>query len=96
LIPRLAILGVTIDDTIREVLPPLRFPDGVLVAAQAGSPRYFGDELQQADIIHAVNGHRITSIEALRSELGRPNRPETFVLQIERQGSLRFLVLETN
>jgi serine protease Do len=96
LIPRLAILGVTIDDTIREVLPPLRFPDGVLVAAQAGSPRYFGDELQQADIIHAVNGHRITSIEALRSELGRPNRPETFVVQIERQGSLRFLVLETN
>src|SRR6266446_6421093 len=51
LIPELAILGLTIDDTIRDILPPLRVPDGVLVAAQAGPPRYFGDELHQADII---------------------------------------------
>ena len=96
LIPELAILGLTIDDTIRDILPPLRVPDGVLVAALAGPPRYFGDELQQADIIHAVNGQPVTSVEALRSELGRPNRAGTFVLQVERQGSLRFLVLETN
>ncbi len=96
LVPKLAILGLTIDDRVRQVLSGLRFPDGVLVAAQAGSPPYFGEQPRAGDVIHAVNGRRITSIDTLRSELNRLKQGEPLVLQVEREGSLSFLVLETN
>ena len=39
---------------------------------------------------------RITSIDTLRSELNRLKQGEPLVLQVEREGSLSFLVLETN
>ena len=93
---RLGILGLTIDDIIRRSSPELRLPDGVLVAAQAGSSAYFGDQPHEGDIIHAINGRRINSVEALRSELNRLKQNEPLVLQVERDGSLMFLVLETN
>jgi len=96
LVLKIGILGVTIDDKIRQVLSDLRLPDGVLVAAQAGVPSYFGDQPREGDVIHAVNGHRITSVETLRSELDLVKSEEPLVLQVERQSILMFLVLETN
>jgi serine protease Do len=94
-IPKLGILGLTIDDRIRHFLP-LRYDDGVLVAAFAGPPPYFGDELREGDVIHAVNGRRITTVEMLRAELEGLKGGEPIVLQAERNGSLTFLVLEGN
>jgi serine protease Do len=96
LVARLGILGLAIDDTTSDILPELRLPDGVLVAAQAGSPAYFGDRPHVGDIIHAVNGRRISSVAALRSELNRLKPDEPLVLQVERESALMFLVLETN
>jgi len=96
LVSKIGILGVTIDDKIRQVLSDLRLPDGVLVAAQAGVPSYFGDQPREGDVIHALNGHRITSVETLRSELDLLKSEEPLVLQVERQSILMFLVLETN
>jgi len=94
-IPKLGILGLTIDDKIRQILP-LRYDDGVLVAAFAGPPPYFGDELREGDVIHAVNGRRITTVEMLRAELDNLKGGQPIVLQAERNGSLTFLVLEGN
>src|SRR5262245_28550073 len=96
LVSKLGILGVTIDDNIRQVLSDLRLRDGVLVAAQAGTPSYFGDQPREGDVIHAVNGRHITSVEALRSELDRLKSEEPLVLQVERESILMLLVLETN
>lgn len=95
LISELAILGFTIDDKIRDLLP-LRIDKGVLVAAFAGPPLYFGDQLRQGDVIHAVNGHNISSIEELRTQLNNVKRGQPIVLQTERNGSLNFLVMEGN
>ena len=96
LVSKLGILGLTIDDKIRQVLSDLRLPDGVLVAAQTGTPSYFGDQPREGDVIHAVNGRRITSVETLRSELDRLKSEEPLVLQVERESSLMLLVLESN
>ncbi len=96
LISKLGVLGLTIDDKIRQVLSDLRLADGVLVAAQTGAPSYFGDRPREGDVIHAVNGHPITSVETLRSDLDRLKSEEPLVLQVERDGSLMLLVLETN
>jgi serine protease Do len=96
LVASLGILGLAIDDMLRGSLPGLRLPDGVLVAAQAGSPAYFGDQPHEGDIIHAVNGRRIDSVPALRSELSRLKPDDPLVLQVERDSTLMFLLLETN
>jgi S1-C subfamily serine protease len=95
LITTLGVLGLTIDDGIRKLLP-LRFPDGVLVAAHSGLSMYFGDQPQEGDVIHAVNGERISNVEALRSKLNSLKSADPIVLQVERDGSLMFLVLENN
>jgi serine protease Do len=95
MVSRLGILGLTIDDRIRQILP-LRHDEGVLVAAFAGSPSYFGDQLRQGDVIHSVNGHPISTVEMLRAELDSLKPGQTFVLQAERNGILTFLVLESN
>jgi serine protease Do len=95
LISKLAVLGVTIDAKIRDLLP-LRIDTGVLVAAFAGSPLYFGDQVHQGDVIHAVNGRSVASVEELRTQLDNVKGGQPIVLQAERNGSLNFLVLEGN
>lgn len=95
LISPLGVLGLTVDDGIRKTMP-LRYPDGVLVAAHSGLSLYFGDQPQEGDVIHAINGHGIASIEKLRSELNDLMLEDAIVLQVERDGSLMFLVLENN
>jgi serine protease Do len=95
MISKLGVLGLAIDDKIGQILP-LRFAEGVLVAASVGATPYFGDELREGDVIHAVNGHRILTVEMLRNELENVKHGQPIVLQVERNGSLTFLVLESN
>ena len=95
LIAQLGLLGIAVDDRIRESVP-LRVPEGVLVAAHSGVSMYFGDQPKEGDVIHAVNGERISSVEALRSKLNGLKSTDQVVLQVERAGSLMFLVLENN
>jgi len=83
-----------LNETVRGTLPPLRFDDGILVAAFAGSSSYFGDELQQGDVIYSINGKRVATVSALLGEMVRLKTQEPIVLQVERAGLLRFLVLE--
>ena len=95
LIPQLGVLGIAVDDRIRESVP-LRIPEGVLVAAHSGLSMYFGDQPKEGDVIHTVNGERTSSVKALRSKLNGLKSTDPVVLQVERAGSLMFLVLENN
>ncbi len=95
LIAPLGILGVTIDDGIRKTIS-LRSPEGVLVAAYSGLSAYAGDQPQEGDVIHAVNGHPVRNVDMLRSELNDLKLADSIVVQVERDGSFNFLVLEAN
>jgi len=95
LISKLGVFGLTVDDNLRRILTGLRIPDGVLVAAQAGVSGYYGDQMREGDIIHAVNGRPITTVDSLRAELTKLKPEDSLVLQIEREGALMFLVLES-
>jgi serine protease Do len=95
IVAKLGILCLTVDDKIRQILP-LRYGEGVLVAAFAGQSSYFGDPLREGDVIHSVNGRRVVSVEMLRDELDNIKRGQPVVLQAERNGTLTFLVLESN
>jgi len=75
------------------MLPDLRKKYGVVVAARAaGSP--FSTTLAPGDVIYSVNGTPVTSLVALRQVLDRLKANEPMVLQIEREGRLRYLDLE--
>jgi serine protease Do len=92
-IAKLGILGIEINSKIAQMLPDLRKKYGIVVAARAsGSP--FSAALAPGDVIYSVNGTPVTSLVALRQVLDRLKPNEPMVLQIEREGHLRYLDLE--
>jgi serine protease Do len=94
LIPKLGVMGLTLNDQLKGLLPELRIDSGVVVAARIGDTQYWGDDLQQGDVIHFVNGKRVADVAALRAALNAVPADTPLVLQVERSGSLNYLVLE--
>ncbi len=90
LVSKLGVVAVEIDSRIAPSLSGLRTTSGVIVAARSADPNV-DVSLAAGDVIHAINGASVTTIEDLRSALDRlsPNSP--VVLQIERQGKLMFI-----
>jgi serine protease Do len=95
LIPELGILGIEVDQKVAEMLPDLRKKYGVVVAARAGDAAFSGGPLETGDVIYAVNTEPVTSIQALRQAIHGLKENDALVLQIERDGRLRFITLES-
>ena len=92
LVPRLGILGVTLDKALAEALPAVRVPSGVVVVsteANAIDPRDGG--LAAGDVIFSLNGTLIADLAQLRTALERLTSGDPVVLQLERRGELMFL-----
>jgi serine protease Do len=95
-IPSLGVLGVQMDGTIAPMLPGLRVPSGVIVTARAQESRGADVPLAAGDVIHAMNGILISTLDGLRSALARLKRHSAVVLQIERAGKLMFVAFQSN
>lgn len=95
-VPRLGVLGMELNDTVRKVLGDLRLKDGILVAARSGTSEYIGDELEPGDIIHSLNGQLLVTLDDLRMALRKQKAGRPLVMQVERDGRLRYFVLEEN
>jgi len=94
LVTKLGIFGVEIDDKIAAELPGLRRPSGVIVAALAADMLGVETDLQQGDVIHALDGKSIETLGDLRSALHDISSGTPGVLQIERDGKLRYVDFE--
>jgi serine protease Do len=94
LIPRLGVLALDIGPELKRLLPPLRKPGGVLVAALAGGGSPWEAGLEAGDIIHAVNRREIPDIAALKAALEPLVPGTTLTLQVERSGGLRYVAME--
>jgi serine protease Do len=94
LVPRLGILGIGIDKRLAQLLPELRMPYGIVVAAGYASDLSSGTGLQPGDVIYSVNGVPMTSVSALKQKLDELKAGETPVLQIQRDDRLMFVVIE--
>ena len=70
----------------------LRSDSGVLVLALAGAGLAEQNALEAADVIHAVNGKPVDTVEALRTSLEAIPDGAPLVLQIERGGMLSYIV----
>jgi serine protease Do len=94
LVPRLGILGVDVSEKLRGIIPPLRIGYGVVVAARTAEGGSRGTGLQPGDVIHAMNGNPVESVEGLRQAVLAVKAGDPVVLQVERQGRLTYLAFE--
>jgi serine protease Do len=92
LVPRLGILGLTVDQRIAALLPPQRLPAGVVVVSTA--PGAFDSReggLAPGDVIHAVNRMLVAGLPELRTLMDALPVGSPVVIQLERQGMLMYL-----
>jgi serine protease Do len=95
LVNRLGIVGVTLNNELRDALGDLRISTGVLVAARTQSSTLLGEGPEPGDIIHSVNGTPVHDLQQLKQNLRKMKPGDTIVLQVERSGLLSYLVLES-
>ena len=94
MIPQLGILALTLDERLLSMLPPLRNQFGVVVAAKESEGAYVGEGPLPGDVIYSVNGTPVRSVDSLRLVLEDLKLGDALVLQVERMGSLHYVVLE--
>ncbi|HUL33628.1 MAG TPA: trypsin-like peptidase domain-containing protein [Candidatus Eisenbacteria bacterium] len=90
MVPGLGIIGLEIDKKVARMVPGLRDPYGIIVAARAEGP---GSEvpLQQGDVIRALNGEPMTTLDKLRAAVTQLPSGAPATLQIQRDGKLMFV-----
>ena len=66
-----------------------------MVAAKTPAAALLGAGPEPGDVIHSVNGQPVEDVAALREKLREVKPGAPVVLQIERDGSLSYLVLES-
>jgi serine protease Do len=94
LVPQLGFLGVQIDRRISEMVPSLRMASGVIVAARTAFGNSVESGLATGDVIHAMNGITIISLDTLKAGIKQFKPGDPVVLQIERSGQLLYLAFE--
>lgn len=91
LVRRLRILGVTLDEGILKDMPPLRLNYGIIVAGLVPGALVQDDSLLPGDIIHALNGKPLATLQELKSAIVPVRSREEVVLQIEREGKTKYI-----
>jgi serine protease Do len=94
LVPRLGILCIEIDAKVAKLVPDLRQPDGLIVAAKSpeGQGRYI--DLQPGDVIHSLNNQPVGSLETFRTVIDGLKTAEPVALLVERSGTFRYVAFE--
>jgi len=93
-IDTLGILAIEVDDVIAGLLPEMRIPSGVIVAGRTVHAAGPDASITPWDVIHAVNGTAVLTVDGLAGALKdlEPGRP--IVLQVERDGRLTFVTCQ--
>jgi serine protease Do len=94
LITKLGFFGVAIDDQLAKQLEDLREPSGIIVAAMAADQLGVEADLQPGDVIHALNGKPLATLDELRAALKQLGVGAPGVLQIERDSKLMYVTFE--
>lgn len=90
LVPTLGILVVEIDKRIAAMLPELRDPFGIIVAARAAGATA-EVPLTTGDVIRTLNGEPMTTLDRLRNALKALPLGSAVVLQIQRDQKLMYV-----
>lgn len=90
LVPRLGFLGLDLTPEVGQLIPGLRAARGVVVAAVAGDAV---SGLRPGDVIYAVDRRAVASIAELRAGVDSLAAGGSVVLQVGREGQLRFITV---
>jgi serine protease Do len=93
-VPELGIVGLDINKAVHELMPDLRRPAGVVVAARQANTPYSGPALQTGDVIYGVNHRVIGSVAQLRDTLSAMKTGAAAVLTIERDSHILYVAIE--
>jgi serine protease Do len=97
LVPRLSILGLSIDASVAELLAGApRRSYGILVARLAVTTSGPTGELLPGDIIYEVNHKPVSTLPELRAFLERQEPDRPVVLQVERAGRIRYIEMRVD
>lgn len=91
LVAPLGILGLSLDESLRALLPPTRAKAGVVVAVVTSDGPAWPEAPQRGDVIYALNQQPVTNIEGLRALLNRLKPGDAAALLVERRGQLLYL-----
>jgi serine protease Do len=94
-VPQLGILGFSLAEA-DSTLVSVRTSSGVLVTARTQDPRAADIALSVGDVIHAVNGRTVSTVSELRQILDTVGTRTAVVLQIEREGTFRFVTCDVD
>jgi C-terminal processing protease CtpA/Prc len=90
LVPALGILALEIDERIAAMVPELRDPFGIIVAARAAGATS-EVPLATGDVIRTLNGEPMTTLDRLRNALKRLPPGAAVALQIQRDQKLMYV-----
>lgn len=94
LVEKLGFFGLEINDNVAKLVGDLREPSGVVVIAMSADQMGADTDLQARDIIHALNGKPIKSLQGLRDALNAMKSGDAGVLQVERDGKFQYMTFE--
>ncbi len=93
-VPELGIVGLDVTKEVLKLIPELRRPAGVVVAARKTNAPYSGPLLQAGDVIYEINRHVVNGVDSLRKQLSHMTSGQSVVLLIERNGVLMYIPLQ--
>ena len=94
LVPQIGLLCVDVDETTMKMMPGLRRPYGVIVAARAPSVSSQQTPLQQGDVVYAINGKLVPDLAAFRAAMASFQPGDAVVFEVERPGKMALLEFE--
>jgi serine protease Do len=94
LISPLGIFVVKLNDDVLDLLTNLRSKSGLVVAGTLESEPPVYAELAVGDIIRSFNENPVTAPDQLRTALGNLKPGDSAVLEVEREGVLRYVAFE--
>jgi serine protease Do len=90
----LGILGLELSDPrLAALVPGLRAQAGVVVAVASRASIPWQDALKAGDVIYTVNGESVLDLQALRAALDKAKPRGSAVVQVERDGVLRYVTV---
>jgi len=91
LITGLGIIAVPLSPEIAKLLPPTRMPQGLVIVALTAGGKGATLDLQVGDVLYAMNGKPLASLETLRAYLDHLPKNAAIAFQLERDGKLQYL-----
>ncbi len=95
LVPRIGVLCLDLNKDSKKLLPMKpRRSEGIIVAALSVTTNLFGESFHPGDILYSLNGEKLQSLRDLKKKVKAIGYSQTAVFQLEREGMLRYLIME--